>query len=183
MAGLKVNWADVIFDNIKKRRSTFLPYGAFLTFNFMKFKVDLKNEINVVSHFELFDYTVLLRMKIPFVVGQIAVGSSSSTLHDTQLKETLIPPPFSTGFGDAYYNSVTAQIAELKSGQDRLFEQHDQLLAHHNSLLESNALILKNQTSLMEQFHSLSLKFYVMYDAHCAYFNQFPPPSPPESDY
>jgi len=85
-----------------------------------------------------------------------------------QPEEPPVPPPSSTGFSDIFYNSVTAQIAELKSGQDHLFEQHNQLLAHHNSLLESNALILKNQSSVIEQFHSMSLKFYEMYDAHRA---------------
>jgi len=106
-------------------------------------------------------------------------------LHDTQSQD---PPPTqetpispSTEFSDVYYNSVSAQITELKSGQDRLFEQHDQLLAHHNSLLASNALILEKQGSLMEQFHSMSLKFDEMYEAQRAYFSRFPPP--PESDY
>ena len=51
--------------------------------------------------------------------------------HDTQpLKPPFthaqpIPPPSFTSFNDAYANSVTAQITELKAGQDRLFEQHN----------------------------------------------------------
>jgi len=84
MAGLKVNWADIIFDTIKKHHSTFLPYGAFLTFIFKKIKVDLKNEMNVVSNFELFDYTVLLRMKIPSLISLTEAGLSPSTHHNSQ---------------------------------------------------------------------------------------------------
>jgi len=86
-------------------------------------------------------------------------------------------------FSDAYYNSVSAQITELKSGQDCLFEQHDQLLVHHNSLIEFNTLILENQSSLMEQLHFLSLKFDEMYNTQCAYFARFPPPPPLRFDY
>ena len=112
MVGLMIIWADVIFDNIYKHHSIFPPYSAFLAFIFKKFKVDFKNEMNVVSHFKLFDYTVLLRMKIPSVVGQSDAGISISTPHDTQTQEqpstqpqeTHAPPPPS--YGDAYYNCL-----------------------------------------------------------------------------
>ena len=64
MAKLEVNWARVIFDTLVKEPSTFLPYGAFLTHIFRKFKIDLALETNVVKVFELFDRSVLLRMKL-----------------------------------------------------------------------------------------------------------------------
>ena len=61
-----------------------LSYGAFLTFIFKKFKIDLKNEMNVASQFELFDHTVPLRMKLPSLVGQSDVGPSTTSPNDTQ---------------------------------------------------------------------------------------------------
>ena len=36
MAGLEVNWAKVIFDNLVKDHTSFLPYGAFLSHVFQK---------------------------------------------------------------------------------------------------------------------------------------------------
>ena len=74
--------------------------------------------MNVVSQFELFDHIVLLRMKLPSLVGQSDVGPFTFSPHDTQshdpspTQETLIPPL--PGFSDVYYNSVSAQINELK---------------------------------------------------------------------
>ena len=38
MAGLEVNWAKIIFDNLVKEHTSFLPYGAFLSRVFQKFK-------------------------------------------------------------------------------------------------------------------------------------------------
>ena len=31
MAGLEVNWVKIIFDNLVKEHTSFLPYGAFLS--------------------------------------------------------------------------------------------------------------------------------------------------------
>jgi len=44
MAGLEVNWAKIIFDNIIKEHTSFLPFGAFLSHLFQKFKIDLASE-------------------------------------------------------------------------------------------------------------------------------------------
>ena len=52
MAGLEVNWAKIIFDNIVKEHTSFLPYGVFLSHLFQKFKIDLASEINIVKVFE-----------------------------------------------------------------------------------------------------------------------------------
>jgi len=63
MAGLKVNWAKIIFDNIVKEHISFLPHEAFLSNVFQKFKIDLPSETSVVKIFEPFDRVVLYRMK------------------------------------------------------------------------------------------------------------------------
>ena len=64
MAKLEVNWTQTIFDTLVKEHSSSLPYGAYLTFIFKKFKIDLASETNVVKVFELFDRSVLLLMKL-----------------------------------------------------------------------------------------------------------------------
>jgi len=63
MGRLDVNWAQIIFDNLVNEHTTFLPYGAYLTYIFKKFKVDLASESNVIKSVELLDHSVLLRMK------------------------------------------------------------------------------------------------------------------------
>ena len=95
-------------------------------------------------NYELFNNTVLLRMKIPSLVSQTQEPPSSFTLHDShkqpqeppssQTEEPHVSPPSSQGFSNVYYNSVTAQIMDLKSGQNRLFEQQNQILAQQASL-------------------------------------------------
>ena len=109
MARLDVNWAQIIFDNLMKEHTTFLPYGAYLTHIFKIFKVDLVSKTNVIKTFELFDHFVLLRMK----------------LFDTPSQPSTQPPPrthsqrpsqsTSSHFDDAYYNTLTAEVKELKT--------------------------------------------------------------------
>ena len=62
MSRLDVNWAQIIFDNLVKEYTTFLPYEAYFTHIFKKFKVDLASEF--IKSFELFDHFVLLKMKL-----------------------------------------------------------------------------------------------------------------------
>ena len=64
MVGLEVNWAKIIFDNLVKEHTSFLPYGAFLSHVFQKFKIDFASETSVVKVFEPFDRAVLHRMKL-----------------------------------------------------------------------------------------------------------------------
>jgi len=64
MARLKVNWVKIMFDTIMKEHTLFLPYSAFLTHVFRKFKLDLASEINVTKVFELFDRSNLHQMKL-----------------------------------------------------------------------------------------------------------------------
>ena len=62
MARLEVNWAKIIFDNLVREHTTYVPYGSYLTHTFKKFKIDVASETNVVKTFEPFDGYVLLRM-------------------------------------------------------------------------------------------------------------------------
>ena len=60
MAKLEINWAQI---TLVKEHSSSLPYGAYLTFIFKKFKINLASETNVMV-FKPFDRSVLLLMKL-----------------------------------------------------------------------------------------------------------------------
>jgi len=64
MAGLEVNSVKIIFDNIIKKHSSFLPCGALLSHVFQKFKIDLTSETSVVKLSESFDLVILYYMKL-----------------------------------------------------------------------------------------------------------------------
>ena len=113
MGRLDVNWAQIIFDNFVKEHTAFFPYRAYLTHIFKKFKIDLASESNVIKFFEIFDHSVLLRMKLlndpptqPPPRTQSPRASQSSTSH----------------FDDAYYNSLSAQVLDLKTDQEQLLK-------------------------------------------------------------
>ena len=51
MAKLEVNWARIMFETLVKELSISLPYGAFLTQVFHKFKINSASENNVIKVF------------------------------------------------------------------------------------------------------------------------------------
>ena len=120
MAGLEVNWAKIIFDTMVKFHSSFLPFGAFLTPIFRKYHVDLASETSV-KIFELFDSAAIHRMKLtdipptppqhpssPPPSPTQGLSSSSQPFHDPPSTQ---PPPYA----DAFYNSMSAQIASIQT--------------------------------------------------------------------
>ena len=122
MAPLDVNLAQIIFDNLVKEHTTFFPYGAYLTHIFKKFKVDLSLESNVIKTFEIFDRFVLLKIKLLDPPPQ----PSTQPPPKTQPKST---SQFSTShFDDAYYNTLTAQIMDIKTQQASMLESQTALL-------------------------------------------------------
>ena len=157
MVKLEVNWVQAIFDNLVKEHTTFLPYGAYLTRIFKKFKVDLSTESDVVKTFELFDHSVL-RMKLL---------NDSPTQPSTSSKKSRPPRESQTltqHFYDAYYNTQSAQVLNLTTSQERLFNQQ--------------AVLLKSQTEIMDHIQSLTIKMDAMYDLMMDR-SQFPPLPPP----
>ena len=64
MSGLEVNWSKIIFDNIIKEHTSFLPYGALLSYVFRKFKIVLASETNAVKVSKSFDRVILYYMKL-----------------------------------------------------------------------------------------------------------------------
>ena len=86
---LDVNWAQVMFNIFITYHPSFLPYGDFLTYIFKKFKVDLQNESNVITSYEIFDHYVILQMKIQSIEDQSQSSTQArpSTQHLTPLHE------------------------------------------------------------------------------------------------
>ena len=127
-----------------------------------KFKVDLASETNVVKIFELFDRSVLLRMKL--------INLPTQPLPRTQPPRTY--QSSTTYFDDAYHNTLTVQVMELKTQQV--------------SMLKSQASLFQNQTLLMEHFASMQIRMDRMYEDQQETLqilqSQFPPPPPSGSN-
>ena len=70
-------------------------------------------------------------------------------------------------FDDVYYNTLSAEVMDLKAQQA--------------SMLKSEATLLSNQGLLMEHFESMSIRLDHMYEDQQKILqilqNQFPPPS------
>ena len=110
IVGLEVNWAKIIFDTMVKEHSSFLPYGAFLTHVFRKFKINLVSETNIIKLFESFDRSILLRQKLLETPPQQPTFPSQSFQHPSQSSSQPRPSHFS----DAYYNTLTAKVLRSK---------------------------------------------------------------------
>jgi hypothetical protein len=169
MANVKVNWASVMFDVLKRIPTTFLPFGCFLTKIFDHFKVDLESEKNMIEFNEIMDLTMVTRMKlgniqIPTDTGDIPTSSSapppSPQPHATPSHAIPQPTPplYPSHLDDSYYHTLLVQVANLTTGQGRLFDQQE--------------TILKNQQDLNMKVDDLS----EMLRNHF-----FPPPPPPSS--
>ena len=93
----RVNWAKIIFENIVKKHTSFLPYLAFLSHVFRKFKIDLSSETSVVKVFEPFDRIVLHHMKLhdfPQPPPQPQHPPSPLPQSSTQVSSSSTQPPF-----------------------------------------------------------------------------------------
>ena len=154
MAGLEVNWAKIIFGTLVKDRTSFLPYGAFLSHVFRKFHIDLASETSVVKVFKPFDRAVLHRMKLhdfsqptpqlqpqhqPSPPPQSSTQVTSSSSHPPFTESTFSQPPPS--FLDAFYNSISAEILTLQAQQ--------------TSMLNCQSALLTNQSLFMEHFMNM----------------------------
>jgi len=152
MDGLEVNWTKIMFDTIVKEHTSFLPYGAFLTPVFQKFKLDLASEISVVKVFEPFDHSVLHGIKLldipppyPSPPRQSSTQAPQSSTQPplTEPPPTQLPPsqPTPPHFFDAYYNTLSTEIMEVQNQQA--------------SMMASQTALLNNQTLLMEYFMNM----------------------------
>jgi len=129
-----------MFDTMVKEHSTFLLYGAFLTHVFRKFKIDFASETTVVKLFEPFDRSVLLRMKLLEIPPPRPTFPSQGSQHQSQSSSQ--PPP--SHFEDAYYNTLTAEVLEIKTQQA--------------SIMESQTALLNSQSILMDHFLNMHIK-------------------------
>ena len=119
---------------------------------------------------EIMDHTMVTRMKlgniqIPTDIGDIPTSSSAPPQSPPSTRATTsctIPPQtpiqYPSHFDDSYYHTLSVQVANLITGQGRLFNQQE--------------TILKNQQDLNMKVDDLS----EMLRNHF-----FPPPPPPSS--
>jgi len=147
MGGLEVNWARIIYNNITKQQTSFLPSGAFLTHIFKKFHVDVSSKINVIRSFELVDHSVLTMIFIYFQQSLPSLSSQEPPSSQASLSTSRLSQ--STHFDDAYRNTLTAEVMELKTQQA--------------SMVEFQAT-LSNQGLLMKHFESMLIRMDHMYE-------------------
>jgi hypothetical protein len=152
MANIKVNWASVMFDGLKRIPSTFHPFGCFLTIIFAHFKVDLESEKTVIEYNEIMDRTMVTRMKL----GSIQIPTNTSDIPTS----SSVPPPVSSPHS-------SSQI-RVPSVNESLHNLHLQV-AH---LTTGQETIIKNQQDLNKKVDTLS----EMMRSHF-----FPPPPPPST--
>ena len=161
MAKLEVNWAHIMFAILVKEPSTFLPYGAFLTHIFHKFKIDLAFESNVVKVFGPFDRFVLLRMKLLETPPPQPTFPSHSSQRALQSA--------TTPSADDLYNSLSVEILVVKAKQ--------------TFMMESQTFIINNQSLILDQFLNLNIRMDhldITQQEILHYFkNNIPPPPPP----
>ena len=179
MAGLEVNWAKIIFDTMVKYHSSFLPFGAFLTPIFRKFHVDLTSETSVIKIFELFDRAAIHRMKLTDLPPPPPQQPSSPPHSPTQPPTSSTQPPFNEPpptqpppYADAFYNSLSAEIASLHAN-NQVIQDNQTTLLHNQSLLMTRFETMQLQ---MDSFASTQTEILNLLKTH------FPPPPPPGSD-
>jgi len=126
------------------------------------------SESNVVRTFELFDHSVLLKMKLLNFPSCQDSSSSQAPLYSQAPPKKSHPSQSCTQYFDfAYYNTLTAQVLNITTGQERLFDQQ--------------ANIIKTEEEIMQHLHSLSTKVDTMHEDQqtlmMMFKNQFPSPS------
>ena len=179
MAGLEVNWAKIIFDAMVKYHSSFLPFGAFLTPIFRKFHVDLASETSVVKIFELFDRAAIHRMKLTDIPPPEPHQPSSPPPSPPQGPSSSSQPPFNEPpptqpppYADAFYNSLSAEIASIQTQQQVLQDSQSQVLANQSLLMNR----FEHMQIQMDSFASTQSAILSLLKIH------FPPPPPPGSE-
>jgi hypothetical protein len=183
LAGLNVNWAKVIFDNLSKPSTKHLLHGSFVTKIFQAFKVDLLSETDVLPNTIYFDRVALNRMSLPFdPQGQESEseeeeeeeeegeeieeeGEEQAHVATPPLQEPLPIDPM------ANYNDLVTRIEQLSTNQERFSTTQDRLVASHYVMQYQLSNIRDNQNEMMRYQHEMLNRFN----------QQFPPP-PPEED-
>ena len=138
-----------------KFHSSHLPFGAFLTPIFRKYHVDLASENTVVKIFEFFDRAAINRIKLPEFPSHEpqqpssnppspphGPSTSSQTFHDPPPTQ---PPPYA----DAFYNSMSAQIASLQSTQQTLLDSQNQIIENQSMMMTRLTSIESTQSAII----------------------------------
>jgi len=125
-----------MFDTLVKKPSTFLPYDAFLTHIFRKFKLGLASETNVAKVFASFDRSVHFRMKLLKIPPPQPTFPSHSS-HKASKSSTLPTT-------DAFYNSFSIEISYIRSKQ--------------TSMMKSQTSIINNQSFILHIFLNLNIR-------------------------
>ena len=109
-----------MFDTLVKKPSKFLPYGAFLTHIFRKFKIGLAIETNVVKVFEPFDRSILLRMKLLEIPTPQPIFPFHGSHRASQY--SILPTT------ESFYNSLSVEILDIRSKQTTMMESQASIL-------------------------------------------------------
>jgi hypothetical protein len=134
MAGLDVNWARVIYDNLCKPCTANLPHGNFLTHVFNAFHVPLNTEVEKLPLAVIFDKKVLKRMGIPRNPNDELILSGEEEEEDEPIND-----PVSEDENVDYANLVQ----NLSTIQDRLVASHYVMQYQLSNIRENQEMMLK----------------------------------------
>jgi hypothetical protein len=152
MAGLKVNWSMVLFENMQRVPSSYLPYGCTLSKIFRFYKVDVDSEKVKVDYHEFIDRATYARMKLGGIQGSDSQGEDPTS-------SSALPVPSSSR---PTLSSIHETLEDLSTRVD--------------GLAVGQVKVLKNQKDLFKAFEDVNKKVDTLTDMVRGHF--FPPPPP-----
>jgi len=151
MAGLDVNWARIVYDNLCKPCTTHLPHGNFLTRVFTAFNVPLNTEVEKLPLAVIFDKKAIKRMGL----------TSEEPILGEEEDEHIADPTSEDDTVD--YADLIHQVQNLSTTQDRLVASHYVMQHQLSNIRENQSEMMRYQAEMMHRFNQ-----------------QFPPPPPPQ---
>lgn len=159
MAGLNVNWARIIYNNLCKPCTAHNMHGNFLTHVFKYFEVNLSTEVERLPLAVIFDKKAIKRMGLfneEPIVGdeedEMEVEEEEEEEEEEQEQE-----------GNVDYQALVNQMESLDYSQKRLVASHH-VLHHQVSRMRSDQeAMLEYQKEMLNRFNQ-----------------HFPPPPPPQ---
>ena len=156
LAGLNVNWAKIIYDNMTKPTSSTLYHGSFLTKVFQAFKIDVMSErIDVLPNTPYFDKVALSRMSLPYDPNQQEYGSGGEEEEEEEEHVEVESPPIE----EPQNVDNTVDYSDLVNRVERMSTTQDRLVASHYVMQYQISHMRESQDELLRRFNQ-----------------QFPPP-------
>jgi hypothetical protein len=154
MAELNINWARVIFDNIRKPTSRILHHGCFLTTIFKHFNVNVYMEgLEVQPHLPYFDRAALTRMALPYDPDDSDIEPQEEQGEEEEEEEEEVqaqqaPPPHHPGYDD-----IINRVNNLSMTQDRLVASHYVMQHQLSNIRDDQREMLEYQREMMRRFN------------------------------